>query len=117
MSAIGIFVPPLVGGAGTFIGPEYTAELTAMAGTINAMTATINALTAEIELINTALIATNAALTTISADMTLLLNYVTAVQTPTGEFRTFDLNSVSNTTLVSSALAKSGIPIPPNPGI
>jgi hypothetical protein len=110
MSAIGIVVPPLSGGAGAFVAPEYTAELTAMA-------ASITALNAEIVKINTALIAANAAITTLSADMTVLLNFLTAVQTPTGEFRTFDLTSVTNNALVTSALVKSGIPVPPNPGV
>jgi len=110
MSAIGIVVPPLSGGAGAFVGPEYTAELTAMA-------LSITALNAEIAKINTALIAANTAITTLSADMAVLLNFLTVIQTPAGEFRTFDLSSVSNNILVASALTKSGIPVPPNPGI
>jgi hypothetical protein len=99
-----------VPGVGTFTTPDYTAELVAMASEIAA-------LNASIATINTALLATNAALTTISADMALLLQYLTTVQTPTGEFRTFDFNSIPDTTLVTSALAKTGIPVPPNPGI
>ena len=110
MSLVTIVVPPMSGGTGTILHPEYTAELVTMA-------AEIAALNAEIASINTALIATNAALTTISADMTLLLQYLTTVQTPTGEFRTFDFNSVSDNVLVTSALTKTGIPVPPNPGV
>ena len=97
--------------------PDYTIELAALQAQVATMSATITSLNAEIATINTALLATNAALTTISADMTLLLQFLTAVQTPTGEFRTFDFNSVSDNTLVTSALAKTGIPVPPNPGI
>jgi hypothetical protein len=110
MAAIGIVVPPLAGGAGAFVGPDYTEELTAMG-------VSIAALAAEIVKINTALTAANVALTTLSADMAALLNFLTAIQTPTGEFRTFDLNSIPDTTLVTSALTKSGIPVPPNPGV
>lgn len=110
MSAIGIVVPPLAGGAGSFVGPDYTDELTTMG-------LAITALSAEIVKINTALTAANLALTTLSADMTVLLNFLTVIQTPTGEFRTFDLNSIPDTSLVTSALAKSGIPVPPNPGV
>lgn len=110
MSLVTVTVPPLTGGVGTFAGPDYTAVLTEMA-------AKIAALDAELVKVNAQLLLSNASLATVAADMGTILNFLTLIQTPTGELRTFDLNSVPNTTLVTSALTKAAIPVPPNPGV
>lgn len=110
MSLVTITVPPLSGGVGTFAGPNYATVLTEMA-------AKITALDAELAKVNAQLLATNASLATVAADMGVILQFLTAIQTPTGELRTFDLTSVSNNTLVTSALTKAAIPVPLNPGV
>jgi prenyltransferase beta subunit len=131
MSLVTVVVPPLSGGVGTILGPDYTTELVdmsakiveitiqvqQMATQITAMSDQIVALNTQISAINSALLGSNASLLTLNGDMAAILTFLTTVQTPTGEFRTFDFSSTTDNLLVSSALTKTGIPVPPNPGI
>lgn len=83
--------------------PDYTTELAALQAQIETMDLTLKAMNLTISAIN--------------ANLLLINQYLLAVQTESGDFRTFDLSSVSNNTLVTTALTKSAIPVPPNPGV
>jgi len=99
---IAVTVPPLTGGAGLLPTVDYTVELTALAAAVKTITAQIIIINREIGLLSTSL-------NSMGADLTILQTYITAVQSPTGDFRTLSPEDVIGDALVQTALAKSGI--------
>ena len=99
---ITITVPPLTGGVGIIPVVDYTTELTALA-------AAVKTITAEIIIINRELGVLSLSLNSIGSDLATLQTYITAVQSPTGDFRTLSPEDVIGDALVQTALAKSGI--------
>lgn len=105
-----IIVPPMSGGEGVIPGPDYSAELTALAGSLEAMKA-------EIVIINREIGALTTALTAMFTQMELLNVYLLAVQSPTGDFRTVSPEDIASGAIVTSALAKNVPPIVPAGGV
>ena len=77
--------------------------------------AELGLLDAEIKLLATALTAMSAELALNSAELVKIQNFLLAVQSPTGDFRTVSPEDVANTTLVTTALASNVPPIPVTP--
>ena len=89
---------------------DYTAELK----TLEEAVATI---TAKIVTLNSTLDSINFAIGSIATTVGLIEAFLITIQTPTGDFRVRDAVSTAGDALVSTALTKSGIIVPPNPGV
>jgi hypothetical protein len=71
----------------------------------------------ELKAIGVALTGMNAAITAISLELVKLTTFLTAVQSPSGDFRTFSPEDAVGTAIVTSALAKNIPPIVPAGGV
>lgn len=110
---ISITVPPTSGGSMILPTVDYTVELGVLAVQIETQAALIKALTAQIAALDSALVLASTAALSMSGSIAAIEAYLLLVQTPTGYFKTTDLSGTVDKTLVSSALTKSGIPVPP----
>jgi len=89
-------------GAQTLTLYDYSTELAAIDAEMTLISAALSAMSTEVGLI--------------SLELTKIITLLTAVQSPTGDFRTVSPEDISNTTLVTTALAKNIPPIVPAPG-
>lgn len=71
----------------------------------------LNAINAEMAIISTALTGIGAAVGILSTELAKLQEYLLAVQSPSGDFRTVSPEDAPNTIMVSSALASNVPPI------
>lgn len=76
---------------------DYSTELEAIDTEMKALAAAFTAMSAELVLI--------------SAELTKMQNFLIAVQSPTGDFRTLSPEDVASNALVTTALAKNIPPI------
>lgn len=93
-------------GVGNFPTVTYTAELATLAGQVDALAAQIDALNLKID----GMLLSFGGMATSLAGIAAFLR---AVQTPAGNIRTEDVSERTGDTLVSSALLRAGIDIPP----
>lgn len=75
------------------------------------------ALDIEMKAIGTAMGAMATEIGLISAELVKLQNFLIAVQSPTGDFRTVSPEDVASSAIVSAALAKNVPPIVPSGGV
>ena len=75
------------------------------------------AIDAEMKAIGASLTAMGAAVELISLELVKLQEFLLAVQSPTGDFRTLSPEDVTATAIVQSALAKNVPPIVPTGGV